>query len=679
MGDFAEYYKRLPVEQRAIREKCFHPTGTFVEFAKDEIEQSIPTRFEKIVRLYPDRLAVTSENRSLTYDELNRAANRLSRAITALRCEASEPIALLFENGIDVITAILGSLKAGKFFLALNPSFPFERIIGVLQHSQARLIVTAKGNLELAQKLTGDGRAVLNSDEIDVFVCADDLGLALSPENLASVQYTSGSTGKPKGVAHSHRSQLHTVMINTNEARLCCEDRLTFLHSVGFTAAQAHLFQSLLNGASLHCFDLKSEGIHELAKWLKQESITVYHSPPAVFRQLAEATPAKEKLSSLRLIRLTGAPVHRLDFDFYTQKFAPSALLQIVLNSTEANVISSFVTDGTFCFPEDGSPVGYPAPDKEVLLLDENGLEVAHGQVGEICVKSRYLPPGYWECSEINGSQTCSPENSAAEAILLTGDLGRVLPDGLLVHLGRKDSMVKIRGYRVELAEIESALQDYPAVKEVSVLAWEHEPGDKIPVAYVVPRGSPAPTIRELYDFLKTRLPDYMVPGRFMFLDSLPLTNGKLDRTALPLPSHQRPQLRKPYTQPRNDFEETLARIWGEVLKLEKVGIHDNFVDLGGQSLLAMKIISRIRAAFGAEVPLRAMFDTPTIAELAVVINEKFAAGRMNSILTEIESLTDEAAQTLLSDGLEKAAVQNQRDSILASIRSGGASIKGKN
>ena len=450
MGDFAEYLKSLPVEQRAIREKCFHPTGTFVEFAKDEIEQSIPARFEKIVRLYPDRLAVTSGNRSLTYDGLNRAANRIGRAIVALRGEASEPIALLFENGIDVITAIFGLLKAGKFYVVLNPSFPFERNIGVLKDSQARLIVTAKGYLELAQKLAGNDRTLLNCDEIDVSPCSDDLALALSPENLASVLYTSGSTGKPKAVAQSHRSQLHTVMINTNEVRLCCEDRLTFLHAVGFASAQAHLFQSLLNGASLHGFDLKSEGIHGLATWLKQRSITVYHSPPAVFRQLAEAMPADEKFSSLRLIRLTGAPVNRLDFDFYAQKFAPSALLQIVLNSTEANVISSFVTDGTFCFPENGYPVGYPAPDKEVLLLDENALEVAHGQIGEICVKSRYLPPGYWE-----RSATRSPANGAAEAMFLTGDLGRVLPDGLLIHLGRKDSMVKIRGYRVELSEIE--------------------------------------------------------------------------------------------------------------------------------------------------------------------------------------------------------------------------------
>ena len=652
MSDFAEYLKSLPVKQRAIREKCFHPTRTFVEFAKDEIEQSIPARFEKIVRLYPERLAVRSGNRSLTYDGLNRAANRMGRAITALRGEASEPIALLFENGIDVIAAILGSLKARKFYVVLDPSFPFERIISVLKHSQARLIVTAKGNLELAQKLTGDDRTFLNSDEIDLSLCSDDLGLPLSPENLASVLYTSGSTGKPKGVAHSHRSQLHTVMINTNEVRLCCQDRLTFLHSVGFGSAQAHLFQSLLNGASLHGFDLKSEGIHGLAKWLKQESITVYHSPPAVFRQLAEAMPAEEELSSLRLIRLSGAPVNRLDFDCYAQKFSPSALLQIVLNSTEANVISSFVTDGTFCFPENGSPVGYPVPDKEVLLLDENGLEVAHGQVGEICVKSRYLPPGYWEQSEINAMQTRSPANGAAEPMCLTGDLGRVLPDGLLIHMGRKDSMVKIRGYRVELSEIERALQDYPAVKEVSVLAWEREPGDKIPVAYVVPSGSPAPTIRELHDFLKTRLPDYMVPGCFMFLDSLPLSNGKLDRTALPLPGHQRPELRNPYIQPRNDFEEKLAQIWAGVLTLDRVGIHDNFFDLGGHSLAAMRVVSRLRDILPTEISLIDLFENPTIVALAACIEHD----RLNRAVTQIPALrpTKREQSPALSFGQER-------------------------
>jgi amino acid adenylation domain-containing protein len=649
MNNFAEY-------RNAIREKSFHPTRAFVEFEKDEVEQSIPARFEKIVRLYPDRLAVTSGgDRSLTYDGLNRAANRIGRAIIALRDEAIEPIALLFENGIDVIAAILGSLKARKFFVALDPSFPFERIIGVLQHSRASLIVTSRDNLKLAQKLAGDARTLLNSDEIDASLSADDLGLPLAPENLASIQYTSGSTGKPKGVAHSHRSQLHTVMINTNEVRLCSQDRLTFLHSIGFTAAQAHLFQSLLNGASLHVFDLRSEGIHGLAKWLKQESLTIYHSPPAVFRQLAEAMPAEEKFSSLRLIRLSGAPVNRLDYDFYAQKFAPTALLQIVMNSTEANVISSFVADETFCFPESGSPVGYPVADKQVLLLDENGFEVAHGEIGEICVKSRYLPPGYLENSAINTMQTRSPAGGSDEATCLTGDLGRLLPDGLLIHLGRKDSMVKIRGHRVELSEIERALQNHPDVKEASVLAWERSPVDKILVAYVVPRGSTAPAIGELHDFLKTRLPDYMTPGRFMFLDSLPLTNGKLDRTALPLPDRRRPELRTPYVQPRNDSEEKVAQLWADVLTLDRVGIHDNFFDLGGHSLAAMRIVNRLGNIFSAEISLTDLFDSPTVAELATVINDKFEAGELASILAEIESLTDEAAQRLLSDRLEKS------------------------
>ena len=635
MSEFPVSSFKLPPEKEALRDRRFHPSGTFVDFPKEDVEKSIPERFEKIVQLYPDRMAVKMGGRSITYDELNRAANRIARAITALRGEASESIALLFENGIDVIGAILGSLKARKFFVALDPSLPFERITGVLQISRASLIVTAGRNLELARELAGDDRTLLNSDEIDASLCGDDLGLPISPENLASIQYTSGSTGKPKGVAHSHRSQLHTVMINTNEVRLCCQDRLTLLHSVGFTAAQAHLFQSLLNGASLHVFDLKSEGIHGLSKWLKQESLTIYHSPPTVFRQLAEAMSAEDKFSSLRLIRLSGAPVNRLDVDLYAQKFAPRALLQIVLNSTEANVISSFVTDGTFCFPENGSPVGYPVRDKEVLLLDENGLDVAPGEVGEICVKSRYLPPGYLQSSANNAMLTRSLADGAAEAICLTGDLGRFLPDGLLIHLGRKDSMVKIRGYRVELSEIERALQDHPEVKEVVAVAWERGPGDKIPVAYVVPRGSPPPAIGELHDFLKTRLPEYMAPGRFMFLESLPRTNGKLDRTALPLPDHQRPELSTLYVRPRNDLEETIAQIWADVLALDRVGIHDNFLDLGGHSLAAMRVVTRLRDVLRAEISLVDVFENPTIAALAARLERH----RASSLATEIAAV----------------------------------------
>ena len=589
-------------------------------FAAEEIEQSIPQRFEKIVGLYPDGLAFEQNGSSVDYAKLNQYANRIARAILKKRGPGSEPIALVFEHGIDVIAAILGTLKAGKFYVALDASSPCDRINYILNDSRARLILSNSRNIGLAQKLTSDSRAWMNIDEIDSCDFSSNIEIPISPHALASILYTSGSTGKPKGVAHSHRSQLHTVMVNTNQVGIYRRDRLTLLHTIGFGSAQAHLFQSLLNGASLWGFDLKSEGIHRLAKWLNVNRITVYHSPPAVFRQLAETLPQDQRLSDLRLIRLSGAPVKRLDFDLYCKEFAPDVSLQIVMNSTEANAIASFLTDRTFLFPETGSPAGYPVPGKDIVLLDERGREVARGETGEIAVESCFLPPGYWDQTEIDGGKLSLEQRGSIRRICRTGDLGRVLSDGFLIHLGRKDTLVKVRGYRVSLVEIEKALSEHPAIREAAVIAWDDDFGEKYLVAYVSANTNRC-TTNELHEFLRKKLPDYMIPPRFVFLKSLPLVNGKLDRESLPKPDHERPQLAESYAAPASEVEKRLVKIWEEILDVRPVGVNDNFFDLGGDSLSAARTIGSVHTVFAVDLPVESLFQSPTISQMAIQLS----------------------------------------------------------
>jgi amino acid adenylation domain-containing protein len=625
------------------------PTNDFTEY----IEQSIPDRFEQIVRHYPRQLAVKAGDRASTYEELNQATNRIARAILAKSGQGNEPIALLFEHGIDVIAAIFGTLKAGKFYVALDPSFPQERISYILDDSQPGLVITNNRNLDLAQKLTRDARALLNIDELDGSDASDNLGLALTPETLVNINYTSGSTGEPKGVVQTHRQVLNFALQGAADRRLCTDDRLTLVHFVGFGSASSDLFQSLLNGASLFPFDIKSEGIQRLAKWLEEERITVCHLPPALFRQLAELLSGQEKFHSLRLIYLSGAPVTQIDVELYKKTTSPGTLLHIGMGSTEAGNICSAIVDHTFLFPQESSPVGYPRPGKKILLLDENGHEVGPGQVGEIAVKGRNLNAGYWRRPELTRTKFLPDPSGGDERIYLTGDLGRMLPDGFLIHLGRKDFMVKIRGYRVEPAEIERALLAHPQVKDAGVVAWDQEPGEKYLVAYVVPREDAAPTINELYNFLKEKLPDYMMPSAFLFLPSLPLTNGKLDRRALPLPNRRRPDM-DAYIPPKNEIEQKLVGIWEEVLDIRPIGIHDNFFELGGHSLLATQVVTRIRRAFNLELPLRSLFEKPSVAGLAEAIMQSLAdnaePNRTADILTHIESLSDEEAERLLSD-----------------------------
>jgi amino acid adenylation domain-containing protein len=585
-------------------------------------EKSLAERFEKIVRLYPHRLAVKAGNRSLTYEALNRAANRIAHAILAKRGAGNEPVALLFEQGIDVIIAIFAVLKAGKFYVALDASFPEERMNHILEDSGSQVILSNPHKWNLARQLSRGGRVLLRCDEIDDSHSPENPGIVITATDFALMTYTSGSTGKPKGMAREQLKYLYRTKLKTREVPIHPTDKLSLIHSVAFGSANNNLFQSLLNGASLFPFDVKSEGIIRLAKWLAEERITIFHSPPAIFRPLAESLSGAKELPSLRLIRLSGSATTRQDYELYRKKFSPGTSLEIHMGSTEAGAIARAIVDHSFAFPEEGVPVGYPARGKKILLLDEDGREALPGERGEIAVKSRHLNLGYWKQPELTGAKFLPDPEGGDERIFLTGDLGRMLPDGLLIHLGRKDFMVKIRGYRVELSEIEKKLVSHAEIKEAAVVALDRDEGEKYLAAYVVSRGNPPPNISELRDFLGGTLPGYMLPSAFVFLESLPLTNGKLDRKALPPPDRARPDMRRPYIPPQSALERKLVRIWEEVLDVRPIGIHDDFFDLGGHSLMGASLMAQVQRDFQVDLPLKLLFQCPTVAKLALCVEE---------------------------------------------------------
>jgi amino acid adenylation domain-containing protein len=582
----------------------------------DELEQSIPDRFEEIVRRYSDRCAVKVGVRAFTYDELNRAANRIAHAIIAQHGERNEPIALLFENSFDGIAAFFGALKARKCVVSLAPSFPPRRITEILDDSQARAIVTCTRHIELARMFQSQTRVVLNIDDATV-VCDDNPGLPVSADDLAALMYTSGSTGSPKGVIRAHRNFLHLWAVYTGARRFTANDRSSLVHSLSFGSAYSDVLPALLNGAMLLPFDLKAESMHRFAAWLHEEQVTVCHLPPLAFRPLASCLNGPNPLPYLRLLCLSGAPVTRLDFDLYRQHFSASTLLAIVMGATEACTLASATVDHHFTFPQEGTPIGYPHEGRTILLVDEQRREVGPGEVGEIAVKGRNLSLGYWRRPDLTRERFLADPAGGDERIFLTGDLGRRLPDGLFVHLGRKDSLVKIRGYRVELAEVEKALATHRDVREAAVAAWDRAPGEKSIAAYVVSQPDTAPSVQALQDWLKNAVPDYMVPSSFIFLTSLPLVNGKLDRQALPPPDHQRPALSSVYAAARGALESQLVTLWETLLGTVPIGVNDDFFALGGHSLLGAAMIARVHDALGADLPLRALFEAPTIAQLA--------------------------------------------------------------
>jgi amino acid adenylation domain-containing protein len=603
------------------RAKCFHPTGTFVEFAEEEIEQSIPARFEKIARQFPDRTAVESRRHRLTYRDLNRAANRTAHGVLSTCGDKNRSVAVLMEHDATVISAIVGALKAGKFYVPLDPSLPHARSKFILDDAEAGAVITDTKYWSLAKSLVKAPGRLLNIDEIGEFPDTDPPART-RPDDLCWVIYTSGSTGKPKGVMQSHRNVLHFMRNYTNGLHICAEDRLTLLYSFSVNGGGHDIFAALFNGAALCPYDLKADGFAKLGPWLSDGRITIYHSVPTVFRQFAESLTSREDFPDVRIVRLGGEPVCRRDVNLFKKHFSNDCILVNRLGSSETGSLRMFFLDKEIELQGNLVPVGYAVPDNKVFLLDDSGAQVA-GDEGEIAVRTRYISPGYWRRPDLTADSFFDDPADEKGKIYRTGDLGRMLEDGCLLHLGRKDFFVKIRGYRVELEEIEITLLEYPGVKEAVVTAVANNSGEERLVAYIVPKTARGPNASELRRFLEGKLPDYMIPATFIALDALPLTDTlKVDRKALPEPSGSRPEIAASYAAPRNPVEEALVKIWAEVLSLDEVGIHDDFFDLGGHSLAATRIISRVMQHFQLAIPMKALFESPTVAEMAAVIAE---------------------------------------------------------
>ena len=589
------------------------------QFPAEGIEQSIAERFEKQAAAHPDRIAIRSGGWSMTYAELNAAANRLGRAILHAGGDADR-VVLLFEQGGPVIVAVLAVLKAGKTYVPLDPGYPAARLAELVDDSQAGLILTDDAHLEGAKRLASDrSLPLLSSDAIDPAARGDDLEVSVAPDAIAYMLYTSGSTGRPKGVVQKHRNLLHFVRTYTNSCHITPDDRIAWLHSITFSASNMNVYPALLNGAAVYPHDVKRRGVDGLAELLMRERITICQCVPTVFRHFLSGLTGEERFSDLRVFELGGEPVYRRDVELFRLRVGTHCVLVNRLAFTEASVAAQYFITAETELPASAVPVGRPAEGMEILVLGEDGREAGREEVGEIALRSRHLSPGYWRRPDLTAKAFT---NGGGLRTYRTGDMGRIRADGLLEYAGRKDFRVKVRGYTIEVAEVEAALLEIGGVKSAVVVAREDHRGDQRLVAYLIPAGA-APSADELRTRLGDRLPDFMVPSAFMALEAFPLTStGKLDRLALPAPDLTQVESAGGYAAPRTDAEAKVAAIWAEVFALERVGIHDDFFALGGHSLLAGRIAARIRQAYGVDLSLGALFDAPTVAELCGQLGE---------------------------------------------------------
>ena len=610
------------------------PTKSFEPFQLSDIEQSVGKYFERQAEQYRDALAIKKESKELTYGELNRFANRIAHSILEKIGDKNIPVALLFEQGINFLGAILGALKAGKCYVPIDPTFPEARNQYILDNSQAHLIVTNTENLEIAKNLACGQYRILNIDDLELSNHVHNPEINVSPDALAYIIYTSGSTGKPKGVFQNHRNLLHNAMNQINAFHLGIGDRMPLVHSCSVMGAVRVIYNALLSGTTLYPFDVKNQGLDELRKLLQLEKITVFHSVATLFRHFADIFQDVEAFASLRLVILGGEAMYRKDVDFYKQHFPDQCLLCTGLGSTEAGTTRIFMLNKQTEITTAQVPPGYAVHGLDVVLWDEAGQEVPIGEVGEIVIESQYLALGYWQQDETN-LQTFAPITPGSPIRRFrTGDLGKLLPDGCLVHMGRKDFQVKIRGYRVDVAEVEMTLMDSGLLKEVVVVGQELIRDEISLVAYGVLHEPSKTAAKMLRRVVQQKLTDYMVPAAFVFLEALPLTpNGKVDRKALPIPDRDALAITADFVAPRTPLEQEIAKVWCHLLDLDQIGIHENFFDLGGHSLLAAQFFAEIEQFLGKHLPLALLTKAPTIAEIAELIESEDWSGAWSALV----------------------------------------------
>lgn len=642
-------------DQKELRQRCAHPDGGHEPIAWSEIEgSSVHERFERIAGRWPDRCAVEADDACYTYAEFNRHANRIAHALRQRLPGLAEPIGILMPHGAAPLVAVMGVLKAGHIYLGLDPLDPPRRVQQILEHSGARVLLCTQAARSAAAAAACGGAAasVLAVEEL-----AEDgtgPGVTVSPDSPASIYYTSGSTGKPKGVLYTHRARLVTALRNTNGIQISRHDRLSLTYPTRYAGAANHTFGALLNGACVLPFDYAAHGAARLARFLHEKRITLYHSVPAMFRQAMQYAEDGLTFDSLRLLMLSSDSVYPSDLAEFSRRFPRTCLFSNSWGLSESPLFRPCffapgppVTESTLAAI--GPPLEDPNEENEVLLLDESGQEVRDGETGEIVVRSRYFAAEYWRDEEQTRQRFQPDPESAAHRRYRTGDLGRRNADGTVVHLGRKDFQVQIGGERVEIAEIEAALCERQDVQSAVVVARPAAGGELRLIAYVACTGNPPPLESELREHVAERLPRQMTPDRFVFCDSLRVTEaGKMDRRTLPAPPRERPRLRTAFEAPATELERDMATLFGGVLELDEVGARDSFFELGGKSLGAMRVLAQMLERHGVRVDFAEFVASPTPVALAATVELALTAAQAEDLLREIEGLPEEEVRRRL-------------------------------
>ncbi|MEN6350336.1 MAG: amino acid adenylation domain-containing protein [Syntrophomonas sp.] len=599
---------------------------THADYPRDKCIHEL---FEEQVERTPDAMALNYEDQGLTYRELNRRANRLAHYLRKLGVGPEVLVGICMERSLEMMVGLLGILKAGGAYVPMDPDFPPERLAFLAEDAGAPVVLTQK---KLADVLPGIAARKIYLDAPEYHQSAMEMPdtnpeKEVSAENLVYVIYTSGSTGRPKGVSVEHR-QLVNYVQGIRE-RLAFEPGWSYatVSTIAADLGNTVVFPSWCTGGCLHVIskDRLADPV-ELADYFERYRIDCLKIVPSHLAALLTGPDPQNLMPHRRLI--LGGEASRCDWIENLQKYATDCRIFNHYGPTETTVgVLTYPVGGVLPALVSGTlPLGRPLPNSKIYILDAQQQPVPVGVPGQLYVSGDGVTRGYWNRPEKTAERFMVNwfSDYPGDRMYRTGDRARYLPDGNIEFLERVDQQVKIRGFRIELGEIESILSEHEAVREVKVIAREDVPGDKRLVAYIVPNGKSIPSLDALREYLKGKLPEYMIPGAFMMLEKIPLTpNGKVDHRALPLPEYTRPELEEAYAAPRTPVEQALAEIWAEVLGVKQVGINDNFFQLGGHSLLAVRLFVRIRKWAGVDLPLAILFRSPTVRSLAEILDPR--------------------------------------------------------
>lgn len=610
----------------------------------------------------PDAPALVFDGQTMTYDELNRRANRLARTLIGSGVGPGVLVGLSLNRSAEMIVGLLGIMKAGGIYLPLDPTYPVERLRFMLADAGVTTLVTTSDIAPRFSDFRGH-KVYLDADDAAPTQQLDtNPGMKITPGDPAYVIYTSGSTGQPKGVLLSHEAISRHSRDIMAYYHLTPQDGVLQFASINFDASLEQILPALMAGAKLV---LRGDDVWTPAafrQFIRDNELTVINLPPAYWHQVAEgwaATPDDVPADLLRLVIIGGDVLQPETLKLWWQTPMKKVRLLNAYGPTETTITATtfdVTAHGDGALNLRHMPIGSPTPGRRLYILDAHGQPVPAGVPGELTIGGECVALAYLYRPELTTERfVADPFNPEPGARMYkTGDLACWLPDGSVEFIGRLDHQVKVRGYRVELGEIEATLIQHPAVREAVVVTRKHGPDDKQLAAYVTAHQSANVTSGELREYLRAKLPAYMVPAAFIVLDELPLgPSGKLDRRMLPAPPNGSLRLES-LVMPRSPLEEDIAVMWSEVLNVQIVGVHTNFFDLGGHSLLATQLIARIEEKFNVDLPVRSLFETPTVAGLAEAVTQLMASDEedteLASLLLELDELSEEEVQRMLAD-----------------------------